>query len=193
MKMHKIFPLVAALAAVGSAHADGIGARVGTTGIGGDVAWSVAPALSARIGYSAGSYKRNITTSDARYDGKLKLSNANVFLDFGAPAVPRLTVGFLGNFNKIDVTGQANDGTSLSGTIKWSNKAAPYLGFGYGNVAGTGVNFYFDLGVAYLGTPKSSLNCGSSSVCAAEQATLDDKIKKYKYLPVASIGFTIGF
>ena len=94
---------------------------------------------------------------------------------------------------------------SLSGTIKPGKKTAPYLGFGYGNVAGAGVNFYFDIGVIFQGSPKSTLTatCGPTATpaqcaslqnsVAAEQIALDEKISKYKYYPVASIGITIGF
>jgi len=210
MKMHRMVALVGLMAAAGSAHAAGVGVRAGTTGLGADFAWSLAPTLSARIGYSAGSYSRDFSTSDVSYDGKVKLSNGNAFLDWSLLGTFRISAGVLGNYNKIDVNGTPTSGTAagsgatLSGTIKWPNKAAPYVGVGWGNVAGAGVNFYFDLGVASLGTPKSSLsaNCASLSAgqcsqlqgqLASEQAAVDDKIKKYKYLPVAAIGVTIGF
>src|SRR6476661_1156157 len=83
-----------ALAAAGSAQAAGIGARVGTTGLGADVAWDLAPTLSARLGYSAGTVDHDVDTN-ITYHGKLKLSNLNTFLDF-APLGPlfRFTGGF---------------------------------------------------------------------------------------------------
>ena len=89
--------------------------------------------------------------------------------------------------------------------MKSGNRAAPYLGIGYGNVAGFGVNFYFDLGVMFQGTPSASLSatCGSAvpaSTCsqlqrdvAAEQTRLQDEISGFQYYPVANIGVTIGF
>ena len=90
--------------------------------------------------------------------------------------------------------------------MKPGNSVAPYLGIGYGNVWTKGVNFYFDLGVMFQGSPKASLtaNCGPSiagtATCtalqndvAAEQQRLEDKLKKFKYFPVANIGITIGF
>jgi hypothetical protein len=88
--------------------------------------------------------------------------------------------------------------------VKPEKSAAPYLGIGYGNVSGAGVNFYADLGVMFMGSPKATLtaNCGSLNAtqcaqlqnqAAAEQAQLEDKLKNAKYYPVLNIGITIGF
>jgi hypothetical protein len=195
--------VAAALAAAGSAHAAGIGVRAGTTGIGADVAWSVAPTLSARIGYSALNWNKDVSTDRTTYDGKLKLSNLNTFLDFSPLGPFRLTGGFIFNNNRYDVHGDLLGG-SLSGDVKAGRSAAPYLGIGYGNVSGLGVNFYADLGIMFQGSPRARLNanCGglSASGCtalqsevAAEQQRLEDKLKDFKYYPVANIGITIGF
>jgi len=197
-----------ALVAAGSAQAAGIGVRVGTTGLGADVAWDVAPTLSARLGYSGGSVDYNTSTSAVNYDGKVKFSSVNTFLDF-APLGPlfRLTGGFVFSDSKYDVVGTTipSSGITVSGTVEPGKSAAPYLGVGYGRVSGAGVNFYADLGVIFQGSPTSSLtaNCGAQtgtpactavqSQIAAEQARLDDKLKDLKYYPVLNIGLTIGF
>ena len=200
-----IFGLVGLTLAAGSAQAAGLGARIGTTGLGADVAWDLAPTLSARVGYSGGSVDHDVSTSLTTYHGKLNLKNLNTFLDF-APLGPlfRISGGFIFNDNKFDVNTDQFNGGSISGTVKPSNSAAPYLGIGYGRVSGTGVNFYADLGVMYQGSPKASLtaNCGSLSASgcsalqsqvASEQAALEDKLKNAKYYPVLNIGLTIGF
>ena len=75
---------------------------------------------------------------------------------------------------------------------------------GFGNVSGLGVNFYADLGVMFLGSPRASLsaNCGplTGGACTAlqnevaeEQRRLEDKLKNFKYYPVLNIGLTVGF
>ena len=147
-----------ALVAAGSAQAAGIGVRVGTTGLGADVAWDVAPTLSARLGYSGGSLDYDTSTSAVSYDGKVKFSSINTFLDF-APLGPlfRLTGGFVFSDSKYDVVGNASGGISVSGTVEPGKSAAPYLGIGYGRVSGAGVNFYADLGVIFQGSPTASL------------------------------------
>jgi hypothetical protein len=191
-----------ALAAAGSAHAAGIGVRAGTTGVGADVAWSIAPTLSARLGYSGLKWDRDIDTDNVRYEGKLKLSNFNTMLDFSPIGPFRLTGGLIFNDNKYDVRG-AFGGGSIAGTVK-GKRAAPYLGIGYGNVSGMGVNFYADLGIMFQGSPKARLTaeCGSLSAgdcstlqaqAAAEQARVEDELKNFKYYPVLNIGLTVGF
>jgi len=220
MILSKVICFAIVVAAAGSAGAAGIGVCAGTTGVGGDIGWNLAPTLSARIGYSwLNSYSVDVSTSDVNYDGKLKLSNLSGLLDWSPLGPFRITAGIVGNDNKLDVTGVPSGGTftingityaasdvgNLSGTVKPGKKTAPYLGFGYGNVAGAGVNFYFDIGVIFQGSPKSTLTatCGPAvpagqcaqlqNDVAAEQQSLNDKMSKYKYFPVANIGITIGF
>lgn len=206
MKKAKNAVLVLALLAAGSAQAAGIGLRAGTTGVGADVAWGIAPTLSARVGYSALKWNHDVDTDTVRYDGKLKLSNFNTLLDFSPLGPFRITGGLVFNDNKYDVTGDAGagGGSSISGTVKAGKSAAPYLGIGYGNVSGLGVNFYADLGIMFMGSPRASLsaNCGSlvgasctalQDQAAAEQARLEDELKRLKYYPVLNIGLTVGF
>jgi hypothetical protein len=190
-----------ALAAAGSAQAAGIGVRAGTTGIGADVAWSLAPTLSARLGYSTLKWNHDVNTDNVNYDGKLKLSNFNTLLDFSPLGPFRLTGGFIFNDNKYDVRGERSGG-SISGTVKAGKSAAPYLGIGYGNVSGLGVNFYADLGIMFQGSPRASLSatCSPGPACtslqnevAEEQRRLEDKLKHFKYYPVLNVGLTVGF
>jgi hypothetical protein len=132
-----------ALGAASTSHAAGVGLRAGTTGIGGDVAFSLMPTLSARLGYSGLSYSHSVDVTDVNYDGKLRLSNLNALLDFSPlPGPFRVTGGFIFNDNKVDVTGKSSNGTytlngtvypaaavgSLTGTVNAGNRAAPYLG-----------------------------------------------------------------
>ncbi len=203
--MKRVLVLAAAMAAAASAQAAGIGVRAGTTGIGADVAWDLAPTLSARLGYSALKWNHDVETSSGiDYDGKLKLSNVNTFVDFH-PLGPvfRITGGFIFNDNKYDVSA-ARLGGSLNGTVEAGRSSAPYLGIGWGTVAGTGVNFYADIGVMFMGSPKATLtaNCGSlpAATCtqlrnevAAEQRRLEDELKHFKHYPVINLGLTVGF
>jgi hypothetical protein len=215
MNLAKILVTITIATAAFSAQAAGVGVRAGTTGIGADVGMNLAPTLDGRIGYSYFSYKGHYN-SDVSYDAKLKLSNLNALLDWSPlPGGFRLTGGLIANQNKVDLnstgTYQLNGATynssnaSVSGTVKSGRSLAPYFGIGYGRVAGTGVNFYADLGIMFMGSPKVSLSasCGapaSPAQCAqlrndlnAEQTRIEDDLKKYRYYPVANIGLTIGF
>jgi hypothetical protein len=211
--------LAAALASAPAAAA-GIGARIGTTGIGADLGFELVPTLSLRLGYSYLNYSTTLDDTDVTYDAKLKLSNPSLLLDFSPlPGPFRITGGLVFSDNGVNVTGKPTGGTftfngvtypaaaveSLTGEVKAGSGLKPYLGIGYGNVAGFGVNFYFDLGVVFTGSPKATLNavCGASlpsaqcaqlqSNVAAEAAELQKSVDKYRYYPVANIGVTIGF
>ncbi|HEX7052330.1 MAG TPA: hypothetical protein VF211_00170 [Burkholderiales bacterium] len=204
--MTRALVLITALAACGAAQAAGVGIRAGTTGIGADVAWGIAPTLSARVGYSALKWGYDADTSDASYDGDLELSNLSGMLDFHpfGPAF-RITGGVIINDNKYRATGRPSGfAGSFDATVEPGRRAAPYIGIGWGNVAGAGINFYADLGVMFMGSPKARLraDCGglSAGQCAtlqnevaAEEARLEDELKHFKAFPVLNIGLTIGF
>lgn len=196
--------------AAGSAQAARLGVRAGTTGLGLDYGFGVAPTLGGRIGVSGMQFNTHVDTSDVRYDAKAKLANVNLFLDWSPLGPFRITGGFIPNNNKVDLTGNPSSGgtfpagSSLTGTVKPEKDFAPYLGIGYGNVWTAGVNFYFDAGVMFQGSPQVTLNlnCGTAnpaqcaaaqSQVAAEQQRVQDKLDKFKYYPVINLGITIGF
>lgn len=219
MKHGKIALFLLGMVAAGSASAAGVGVRAGTTGIGVDIGWSLVPTLSARVGYSGLSFSSSVNTDDVDYDGDIKLSNLSALLDWSPLGPFRITAGLVGADNKVDITGtpagstytingttyQASDVGNLRGKVKIGKGVTPYLGFGYGNVAGAGVNFYFDVGLMFPGTPRATLtaNCGvalSPAQCAqleddveSERVRVQDEMDKYRLYPVINIGFTIGF
>lgn len=202
-----------------TSHAAGIVARAGTTGLGGDVGAEIVPTLNARLGYSALNFKHDIDSGNMHYDGKVKLSNLSGLLDWSPLGPFRITAGAIYNDNKYDAQGQPSNGTftlngntyqasdvgSVNGTVKAGRRLAPYLGVGYGNIAGAGVNFFFDLGIMFQGSPKATVNAScnpslSAALCSQLQADsaeearrLEDKLSRYKYYPVANFGVTIGF
>ncbi|HJT60400.1 MAG TPA: hypothetical protein VJ797_01885 [Burkholderiales bacterium] len=204
--------VAAALAATaGIAQAGGVGVRAGTTGVGVDLGGDVLPTLGWRLGVSGMNVNTHVDTNDVRYDAKAKVLTGSLLLDWSPLGPFRISGGFMPNRNKIDLAGQPSGGgsfpagTSLTGDVKPERSFAPYLGVGYGNVWTRGVNFYFDLGVMFQGTPQVSLsvNCGPSEGTAqcttarneveAERQRVQDKVDKYKYYPVANIGLTIGW
>lgn len=192
--------------ACGSAHALGVGVKAGTTGLGLDVAMSVAPLIDARVGWSGLKYGYDQNTSNVSYKGDLKLNNLNALLDFH-PLGPlfRLTGGVIFNKNKYEATGTPNGVPgSFSATVESGRSAAPYVGIGWGRVAGLGVNWYADLGAMFMGEPKATLTPDCSGLTAgqcttlqnqvaSEQQALQDSLKRFKVYPVINIGVTIGF
>src|SRR5687767_13122353 len=170
--------LAAALAATaGVAQAGGVGVRAGTTGVGVDLGGDVLPTLGWRLGVSGMNVNTHVDTNDVRYDAKAKVLTGSLLLDWSPLGPFRISGGFMPNRNKIDLTGQPSGGgsfpagSSLTGEVKPERSFAPYLGVGYGNVWTRGVNFYFDLGVMFQGSPQVSLSCQSANPadCAAAQ------------------------
>lgn len=213
---------VAAATLCGSSFAEvGVGARAGTTGLGVDLGFSLVPTLAARIGYSEFSLDRTVSSSDASYKGTLKLSDFSALLDWSPLGPFRVTAGLVADNNKLNITATPQSGQfslngtnydttqlgSVTGTVKSKNSVAQYLGVGYGNVSGLGINFYADFGAIFQGGAKSSLtaNCGpaapvGSATCnqiqsnvAGEQNSINNKISGFKIWPVANIGITVGF
>jgi hypothetical protein len=211
MKFGNVVLAVLLAAAAGSSLAGGVGLRLGTTGVGADYGFDIAPTLGGRIGLSGMNVNTHVDTDDVRYDAKVKVLTGSLLLDWSPLGPFRISAGFMPNNNKIDLNGQPTSitspippGSSLTGQVKPETSFAPYLGVGYGNVWTKGINFYFDLGVMFQGTPEVSLslNCGTATTaqCAAGQARVEEerrrvqeKVDKYKYYPVANIGLTIGW
>jgi len=206
------------------AHADApetaLALRAGTPGIGVDFDVGLGNQFGARIGYSNFSINRTVNTSDATYDGKLKLSIPSGLLDWYVfKGVFHLTAGVAINETKLNINGTPgpngftlNGNTytgaelgSVTGVVKVGNAAAPYVGFGWGNPVSPKHRFQLllDVGAIYSGTPSVSLTaqCAAgvpSVVCAAiqqdalaEQQKISTNVNIIKWYPVVNLGFSV--
>lgn len=206
------------------AHADiGVYAKGGTLGLGGGVGIDISDNLTARVGYTSYNLDKDISTSDVDYKGKVKLGGAEALLDwYPFTGTFRVTGGLVFSRNKIDVdaklnqtvdingtTYQASDVGSLNGSVKFKS-TVPYLGIGWGNVAGKNGNFHFiaDIGVEFQGSPDVKLHgsctpafqasnpteCAQlSSDVAQEEKDLNNKVSDYKWWPVLNLGVAYRF
>jgi hypothetical protein len=155
------------------------------------------------VGLNQFSKTYTTTSNSVNYEGKLKLSSADLLLDWHLfNGVTHLTAGLVYNNNKVDLTSNGSytiNGNLYSGTLNSTvtfNKVAPYLGFGWsGQAKNTGLSFKSDFGVLFQGKPKSTVT--GSGVTAADLATaqneLDDSLKNFRYYPVISIGIGYAF
>lgn len=205
------------IAAAGCANAAGIGVRLGTTGIGGDVGFRLTDSLTARVGFAGLSVKRDFDEEDVRYEGEVKWRNISALLDWRFLGQLRLTGGIVNAKNTVDLVGTPTGGTftindvtypsnqvgNLRGDVRLGKSASPYIGIGYGDISRPGLSFYMDLGVMFQGSPELNLNvtCTASTVncaqlqndVAAEERELNEDIKKFKYYPVLNLGLAYGF
>lgn len=192
------------------ARADGsIGVRAGSTGLGVELAYPVSQSLGVRLDVDGYKYDRKFTQDNIEYDGKVTLRTGAVLLDWFPLANNfRISAGGVYNGNKILLSTPTQSVTinntpytaSLDGQIDFK-KFAPYAGIGYGRPIRTGLSLTFDLGVMFQGTPTATLNgtCTGAG-CAtfqtdlkAQEASLNDKVKDFKYYPVATLGLAYTF
>lgn len=214
MKKQILFAAVmAAISAPAFAGAD-VEAHVSTLGLGLGMGFQATDTIVARIGFNE--FNKNFSTSSGtlNYDGKFKLSSLDALLDwhlFGGAT--HLTAGIMSNSNKFNLTATPSGGTytingqtylasqvgTLNGDVSF-NSVAPYLGFGWNSQPkNKGLEFKSDFGIMFQGSPKATLSYTGtqdpniSSQVAAEQASLNDKLKNYKYYPVISVGIGYAF
>ncbi|MGH8745417.1 MAG: hypothetical protein ACREUK_02880 [Burkholderiales bacterium] len=112
----------------------------------------------------------------------------------GYPALD-LGAAFNGSIYTMNGTSyRASELASMSGMVDPGNRIAPYLGIGYRDAAGAGMNFYFDLGVIYHGSLNASLFAGCGGLMSASQCgQFQADVTPYKYYPVGRIGVSFGF
>ena len=190
-RLRLIFPLSLALllsvvpATFSSAQDIGVGVRVGTTGVGGSIAYGITRKLSLRANGSVFSYGVEDTVGEdprLRATGDANVGAFSGFLDFHPFGNSfRLTGGVGKNNFQVDAVAipldpvcfgnEDNAGVcdgkvfsperlgTLKATVKYPAALHPYVGLGFGNLA-TGnsrVTFLLDLGAYYSSAPELSL------------------------------------
>jgi hypothetical protein len=212
--------LLAAIFCAGGAHAQSVGARIGTTGLGAEVGFGFNDLLAVRGSYGAGSFDYSFTESDIRYKAKVKPSVGLLTLDVHPFAgFFRLSAGLGFNNTRADGTAEPVSGTiTINGTVYNSSevgtvqgrvtfdKTVPYLGIGWGASAKPATGWYFtsDFGVMFSkATGSVSGTCAPSlpaPVCAQLQGDLNaeaqqfkQEVERYKYYPVLTVGVGYRF
>ena len=216
-----------ALAAIagspGLARADdgthvGIALTAGLSGLGADLGVNVTDYVGLRATVSDFSINRtgNYGTS-VGWDARLTLFQAGALLDLYPFAGDfRLSTGVVQDGNKVTLNGRPSGGSytfngttypasaigNASASIDWS-KAVPYLGLGWGNLAGSrGLHFTSDFGVLFTGSPNTSLSatCNVPSACAnfdanlaAERTKLQNDVHNVTFWPVFRLGIGYTF
>ncbi|HEU0186290.1 MAG TPA: hypothetical protein VFR06_00195 [Gallionellaceae bacterium] len=172
--------------------------------------------VAGRISLSKLNYSFTTTQDQINYDATFKLGSVAALADwhvFGG--FTHLTAGIIfnnndftmqatpvsGNFTIDGVTYNTTDVSSLNATVTF-NKVAPYLGLGWsGRASKTGFSFKSDIGVMFIGSPKSELSITGAqasnptvlSHVANAQAQLDQDLSKIKLYPVISLGIGYAF
>lgn len=197
----------------------GISTRIGTLGIGVDVAKSITPQVNGRLGFNFGKIDVDRNDSGISYASQLNLSSLQLsgdYYPFSSNGF-RLTGGLIAQSNKFSVTSKpsvnssytidgktysTSDVGTLTGEYQYSNSIAPYLGIGIGKSTNEGFGFNADLGVMFAGAPKVSLNASNPTFNnnPITRTQLDNQVRQtendlkgFNLYPVLSIGLSYGF
>lgn len=160
----------------------GVGVKVSTLGLGGEVAVAVSHRSNVRFGFNAFSYGHTFAKDGATYTGNLSLRSAQATYDLFLLPWLHVSPGVLvynGNNVSANVavpggqsftlsnTSYVSDGANpIAGTGKLSvYKVAPMALFGIGNLVPRSRHFStsFEIGAAYQGPPRVALNLSGSA------------------------------
>ncbi len=163
----------------------GIGVKVSTLGIGGEVAVAISHRSNVRVGFNAFSYGDTFDKDGVTYKGNLNLRSAQATYDMFLVKGLHISPGVLFyNGNQVSANASVPGGKSftLSNTNYVSDptdpimgtgkltvyKAAPMLLFGIGNLVPRSRHFStsFEIGAAYQGPPRPRVTMNlSGSAC----------------------------
>jgi hypothetical protein len=191
-----------------------VGARVGTTGIGGEVAYGLTERVNVRAGVALYDFTVEYTTEDRDPDVRLDLESNNRAYRFFVDYLPfkrflRLTGGFVyqgpefkGKGTPIEsytdpgsgVTIPANQMGSIELDILYEDKFSPYLGIGFGNSVGKNrLTLSLDAGVIFTGKPDvESRTFGPiADVIDYDPSVIRDDAQKITLWPLLSVGVAL--
>lgn len=190
----------------------GVAAHLGTLGLGADVAVSVHPKIGLRGGANIFPFDISITSSDVDYDLSLPSPQFLLLADLYPVGAFRLSGGLMISSSDFELDAKLAQPVEIGGTTYTPDQVgsltgtfgtrtvSPYFGIGFGNAARSRFGFFFDLGVAFHGTPEVSavangpvaLVPGFQQDLDAEVAAIQDDVDEWKFYPVLSIGVSFG-
>ena len=160
----------------------GVGVKVSTLGIGGEVAVGLSQRSNVRFGFNAFSYGDTFDKDGATYKGTLDLRSAQLTYDLFPVRWFHISPGVLiynGNKVSANVSVPGGQTFTLSNTTYLSDaadpvsgtgkltvyKVAPMILLGFGNLVPRSGHFStsFEIGAAYQGPPRVALNLGGSA------------------------------
>jgi len=193
----------------------------GTLGIGASISKRVSDEFALRFNINGFKYSKDSTISDIDYDVDVHLFTVGLLADYyPLDNNFRISAGLYYNDNHADgvFTPSASQSFTLGdntytgaqiGKVDASvdfNRIAPYIGIGWGGRTSIeGLSFYANAGVMYQGSPNidASATPNPSLPDLIKQQIKDDvekekneiydDVKKYKFYPVLSIGFSYSF
>jgi hypothetical protein len=192
----------------------GLGARVGTLGLGGELALGLSERIVVRGGVGFVPFEPGRTFSDV--DVSLSLPTVyNVGVDLYLNRAMRIGGGVLFQSQDVEVNGSFDTSQDIGGStfepaelgvltgVLDSRDRAPYVLIGFGPHTAAGAGLFLDLGFVYLGDPAVRLGATGGtlsdgvdplrSALDQEAAEFEDDMPGYmKFWPIISLGFRMG-
>jgi hypothetical protein len=193
----------------------------GTLGIGANFSKRINDNLAVRFNINGLKYSRSSTISDIDYDVDLHLFTVGVLGDYYPFSNNfRLSAGLYYNDNHAngkftptptetftlgDHTYTGSEIGQVDASVDFNN-FAPYVGIGWGGRTSIeGLSFYANAGVLYQGTPNvhalatpnpslpQNIKDQIKADVEKERQDVYNDVKKYKFYPVLSVGFSYTF
>jgi hypothetical protein len=165
-----------------------VGVKVGSLGVGGEVAVRVLHRANVRFGFSGLSVGYNFNRDQINYGAKVRMEGAQATFDYFLIGGFRISPGAL-LYNGTQITGTAsapagntitlnhvdyNTVSPLTGSLAVTfRKAAPVVLFGFGNLiprSGRHWSISSDFGVAFSGSPNAALSLAGTACLAPNTA-----------------------
>jgi hypothetical protein len=204
-----------ALPSAAAAQAFGIGGRIGTLGVGGELAVELVERVVVRGGVGLTPLEPTATLDDIEVT--LSLPDwYNVGMDFYLNGAIRLGGGLLFKSDEPSLSGEFTTSQDIGGQtftpqeigtltgVFDSRDQVPYVLIGFGKHTAPGFGLFLDLGVAFLGEPDIRLgaeggtldpdtNAQFRAALDAEAADFEAEVGTYlKLWPILSVGLRIG-
>ncbi len=209
----------------------GIGVKTSFLGVGAEIATRVTRHSNARAGFNILGYSRNFSKDGVNYGGHLSFRTIEAHYDVypwaGNFHISPGVLAYMGNPVTANAIVPGNQNFSLGGQTYYSDPSAPMTAngkmnfnqvsptatIGWGNLVRRNKRFSipFEIGAAFQGSPKTTLNL-TGNVCnapdvgctsttnstvqsnvVAEQVKINKSLSAFKVLPIISVGFGYKF
>lgn len=185
--------------------------RIGSTGIGADLAYEVSPWFVVRGGAAFVPFDPGFEVSDVDYEADLP-TNASAALDIHLGGSGFRVSGGLfflaedlvlsafgdGEVEIGDETFSFEDTGRLEATGDYRG-AAPFLSIGFGRAGGPGTGVFLEIGAAFIGEPDVAITAENEGADAALRAaldreliSLDDDLEDVAVYPLLNLGVRLG-
>ena len=198
------------------AHADwGVGARIGTTGLGLDLTHHASSMLTLRLGVNALDFQYDAAQSEIHYNITVQLLSAALLMDWRPQTNHwQLSAGILLNNNQIRFHSTNTKGSFSIGQVIYSltnakitgdihfSRFAPYIGIGWHTTNRQKGTLLLDVGILFQGVPKVDLRAtgrmglldinavpGFAQNLEREENNLANEQQNLQYFPVIALGW----